>query len=272
LSTSDNSNDANSALLSQRAATSTLDVVTTTDAKIRVDTANNAPFTTPTSGVDVYPTHASQTGAAALESLSITQPSHSAPNYLVINDYIAPSEVLENFQEQNVRAFTRAYVSYKSRCPLPKAPWHFISARLRLLFRRFVFENKEPSQLTHEQQVEMLKSYTASIHVSFKNLLKPIPEGRYVSQAGLATFYSDILLILSENGIPMDQFEVRLHFMALWDIILSKLPPALADFLREKRNQMPNPIDKWTVADSWIIEKIQLFIEVHLAKELTMSP
>jgi hypothetical protein len=154
-------------------------------------------------------------------------PSHA--QYVVINESIAPPEVLDNLQ-------------------------------LRPLFRRFVFANLDPDQMIRQEQMDKLKVYSASIHASFKNVLQDIQPVRYVSQAGLAALYADILLALNEHEVPLEQFETRVHFLALWDILLSKLPQPLADYLREKRNQMTQSIDKWSLADPWIIEKTKIFV------------
>jgi hypothetical protein len=196
----------------------------------------------------------------------------SNAQYVVINDSIAPPEVLDNLQEQNVRQFTKAYMSYQSRCPFPKAPWHFVHERLRPLFRRFVLNNLDPDLMTRQEQMDKLKVYSASIHVSFKNVLQDIQPVKYVSQAGLAALYTDVLLALNEHEVPLEQFETRVHFLALWDILLSKLPQPLADYLWEKRNQLQQPIDKWSLADPWSIEKTRSYIDGHLMKELNMSP
>jgi hypothetical protein len=67
------------------------------------------------------------------------------------------------------------------------------------LCHRFVLGNEALSELTSEQQLKLLKYYTASIQVSFKNLVKPIPEVKYVSQAGLAARYTDIIFSFTEN-------------------------------------------------------------------------
>jgi hypothetical protein len=84
LSTADNPKGARIAFLPKPTTTSTLDVVPSAYVPVIMGTANNAVVES------LSPAPMSK---AVLESLSPAQTPHSAPNVLVINDFIAPPQI-----------------------------------------------------------------------------------------------------------------------------------------------------------------------------------
>jgi hypothetical protein len=91
------------AFLSKSTTTATLAVVPTTDAPAIMGTVPPALILTSVTTARDFPTAAPPMDAAASSTTLRAQPPQAAPHVLVINDSIAPLEVLNNLQEQNVR-------------------------------------------------------------------------------------------------------------------------------------------------------------------------